>query len=291
IQGDLNAGTSTQKEQVSQDCIVMPIWKNASYFDSSSRDNGNDDPKSAADDKKDDQDDGYDDKDKSADDSSLKEDNTARQQANTASPEVNIVVSPVNIASPKDILGAGHTLEPTHIEFFSDKDEPEVELGNILNSYAVPTTPNTRIHKDHPLENVIGDVQSSVQTRGMKESTSEQGFLSAVYEEKTHEDLHTCLFACFLSQEEPKRVAKALCDPSWVEAIQEELLQFKLQKVWVLVDLPKGKRPIGLKWIYKNKTDERGIVIRNKARLVAQGHYNTLCFRFIDVVNKFTMYF
>nr|GEW18250.1 putative ribonuclease H-like domain-containing protein [Tanacetum cinerariifolium] len=61
-------------------------------------------------------------------------------------------------------------------------------------------------------------------------------------------------------------------DPRWIEAIQEELLQFKMQKVWVLVDLPYGKRAIGTKWVYRNKKDERGIVIRNKARLVAQGH-------------------
>nr|GEY03937.1 copia protein [Tanacetum cinerariifolium] len=61
-------------------------------------------------------------------------------------------------------------------------------------------------------------------------------------------------------------------DPSWIEAMQEELLQFKMQKVWILVDLPYGKRAIGTKWVYKNKKDERGIVIRNKARLVAQGH-------------------
>ncbi|GJR96676.1 putative ribonuclease H-like domain-containing protein [Tanacetum coccineum] len=61
-------------------------------------------------------------------------------------------------------------------------------------------------------------------------------------------------------------------DPAWVEAMQEELLQFKLQKVWVLVDIPKGQRAIGTKWVYRNKKDERGIVIRNKARLVAQGH-------------------
>nr|GFB40285.1 retrotransposon protein, putative, Ty1-copia subclass [Tanacetum cinerariifolium] len=52
----------------------------------------------------------------------------------------------------------------------------------------------------------------------------------------------------------------------------EELLQFKMQKVWILVDLPHGKREIGIKWVYKNKKDERGIVVRNKARLVAQGH-------------------
>ncbi|GJW52308.1 putative ribonuclease H-like domain-containing protein [Tanacetum coccineum] len=54
--------------------------------------------------------------------------------------------------------------------------------------------------------------------------------------------------------------------------MQEELLQFKLQKVWTLVDLPKGKRAIGTKWVYRNKKDKRGIVVRNKARLVTQGY-------------------
>nr|GEV07102.1 putative ribonuclease H-like domain-containing protein [Tanacetum cinerariifolium] len=52
----------------------------------------------------------------------------------------------------------------------------------------------------------------------------------------------------------------------------EELLQFKMQIVWILVDLPYGKRAIGTKWVFKNKKDKRGIVVRNKARLVAQGH-------------------
>nr|GFB74461.1 putative ribonuclease H-like domain-containing protein [Tanacetum cinerariifolium] len=69
--------------------------------------------------------------------------------------------------------------------------------------------------------------------------------------------------------EEPKRVRQALKDPSWIEAMQEELRQFKMQKVWVLVDLPHEKRAIGTKWVFKNKKDERGIVVRNKARLVA----------------------
>ncbi|GJS78661.1 putative ribonuclease H-like domain-containing protein [Tanacetum coccineum] len=54
--------------------------------------------------------------------------------------------------------------------------------------------------------------------------------------------------------------------------MQEELLQFKLQQVWTLVDLPYVKRAIGTKWMYKNKKDEIGIVVRNKARLVAQGY-------------------
>ncbi|GJV58337.1 putative ribonuclease H-like domain-containing protein [Tanacetum coccineum] len=54
--------------------------------------------------------------------------------------------------------------------------------------------------------------------------------------------------------------------------MKEELLQFKLQQVWTLVDLPNGKRAIGTKWVYRNKKDERGIVIKNKARLVTQGY-------------------
>ncbi|GKG39624.1 copia protein, partial [Tanacetum coccineum] len=54
--------------------------------------------------------------------------------------------------------------------------------------------------------------------------------------------------------------------------MQEELLQFKLQEVWTLVDLPNGKRPIDTKWVYRNKKDERGIVIKNKSRLVAKGY-------------------
>ncbi|GJY21299.1 putative ribonuclease H-like domain-containing protein [Tanacetum coccineum] len=53
--------------------------------------------------------------------------------------------------------------------------------------------------------------------------------------------------------------------------MQEELLQFKLQNVWVLVDLPKGHRAIGTKWVYRNKKDKRGIVVRNKARLSTIG--------------------
>ncbi|GJX97990.1 putative ribonuclease H-like domain-containing protein, partial [Tanacetum coccineum] len=68
---------------------------------------------------------------------------------------------------------------------------------------------------------------------------------------------------------EPTSIAKALSDSSWVEAMQEELLQFKLQQVWILVDFPIGKRAIGTKWVFRNKKDERGIVIRNKTRIEA----------------------
>ncbi|GJU34217.1 putative RNA-directed DNA polymerase [Tanacetum coccineum] len=235
IQGVSESSTSSQQDQDTQDCIVMPIWKDASYFDDVS-------PKSVADAQVQDQ-------NGSHDYCSLQNNSTADQQVNTASPEVNTgsrlvstAISEVNTATSEDLIRP------------------------------IPTTPHIRVHKDHTIDHVIGDVLLTIQTRRMTTSYSELGFLGAIYEGKTHQDLHTCLFACFLSQEEPKRVSKALSDPAWVEAMQEELLQFKLQKVWVLVDLPKGHRAIGTKWVYRNKKDERGIVIRNKARLVAQGH-------------------
>ncbi|GJY27771.1 hypothetical protein Tco_0403538, partial [Tanacetum coccineum] len=112
--------------------------------------------------------------------------------------EVSTTLPEVNTATPEDLVGPIPASEDTHVE------DQEIELGNIPQSYAVPTTPHIRIYKDHPIEHVIGD-------------------------------------------EEPKRVSKALSDPTWVEAMQEELLQFKLQKVWILVDLPKGHRAIGTK--------------------------------------------
>ncbi|GKB94897.1 putative ribonuclease H-like domain-containing protein, partial [Tanacetum coccineum] len=194
-----------------------------------------------------------DEKDKPEDDRSPKEVNIVKQHVNTASLEVNTGSFKLNTIdpsvstassndqdSPKDMfkLGTSHTLETTHVEFFSDEDEPEVYLGNITNSYTI--TLNTRIHKDHLIKNVIGDVKSSIQTRRMTKPTSKQGFLSAVYEQKTHDILNTYLYVCFLSQIEPTSIAKALSDSSWVEAMQEELLQFKLQQVWILVDLPIG---------------------------------------------------
>nr|GEV51904.1 hypothetical protein [Tanacetum cinerariifolium] len=146
-------------------------------------------------------------------------------------------------------------------------------ISNISTTYLVPATPNTRIHKDYSLDNVFGDMQSGAQSRRMTLTTDEQGFISAIYEEKTHEDLHICLFACFLSQEEPKRINNVLKDPAWVEAMQEELLQFHLQKVWTLVDFPRGKRAIGTTWVFRNKKDERGIVIRNKTSAFLYGMF------------------
>ncbi|GKB20008.1 putative ribonuclease H-like domain-containing protein [Tanacetum coccineum] len=106
----------------------------------------------------------------------------------------------------------------------------------------------------------------------MTKNLEEHGLFSSVQQRINHKYFQNCLFACFLSQEEPKKVIYALKDPSWIEAMQDERMQFKLQKVWTLVDLPNGKRAIRTKWVYRNKKDERDIVIKNKVRLVTQGY-------------------
>nr|GFB80553.1 putative ribonuclease H-like domain-containing protein [Tanacetum cinerariifolium] len=104
--------------------------------------------------------------------------------------------------------------------------------------------------------------------------SSESAFISYIHDQRrnNHAAFQLYMFSCFLSQEETTTVAHALADPDWVEAMQAEMQQFWNQKVWVLVTLPDGKQAIGTKWILKNKRDARGIVCRNKARLVAQGH-------------------
>ncbi|GKE96352.1 retrovirus-related pol polyprotein from transposon TNT 1-94 [Tanacetum coccineum] len=81
-----------------------------------------------------------------------------------------------------------------------------------------------------------------------------------------------CLFADFLSEVEPKKLSEALKHPGWVDVMQEELNQFARNKVWTLVPPPYGKTIIGSKWIFINKRDETGTVIKNKAILMAQGY-------------------
>ncbi|GJY32556.1 putative ribonuclease H-like domain-containing protein [Tanacetum coccineum] len=158
--GTMSTNSVGTSEENSQDCIVMPIWKDTSYFDSPTKDVDNGEPKTADDPQK-----------------QVEDINTVSPDVTTGSLKLNAVGPLVNTTSTN--------------EQESTEEEPEVDLGNITNSHIVPTTPNTRIHKDHPIDNVIGEVQSII---------------------------------------EPTSIAKALSDSSWVEAMQEELLQFQLQQ-------------------------------------------------------------
>ncbi|GJX93403.1 hypothetical protein Tco_0347989 [Tanacetum coccineum] len=103
------------------------------------------------------------------------------------------------------------------------------DFNNMDDTINVSPIPTLRIHKDHPKDQILGDPKSVVQTRGKIQNSAQQAL----------------------------NISQALQDESWVEAMQEELLQFKLQKVWILVDLPSRKKAIGTKRVFKNKRDER----------------------------------
>ncbi|GKC96842.1 putative ribonuclease H-like domain-containing protein, partial [Tanacetum coccineum] len=165
---------------------------------------------------------------------------------------VNTASTPVSTDSPCGGLS------------FTDTDQDDYEIPALEDMY------------DHPTDGLtLGDPNSAVQTRSkVTKSFGAHAFVSYIQKQRrnNHKDFQHFLFACFLSQNEPKKISEALEDESWVDAMQKELLQFKIQKVWILVDLPYGKKAIGTKWVYRNKKDKRGVVVRNKARLVAQGH-------------------
>ncbi|GKB11375.1 putative ribonuclease H-like domain-containing protein [Tanacetum coccineum] len=182
--------------------------------------------------------------------------------------EVNAIGRKSSMELPDDL----NMPELEDIVYLDDDDEDvgvEADMNNLDAFMPVSPILTTRVHKDHPIEQIIGDLNSEPQTRRMTKNLEEHDFFSSVQQRTNLKDFQNCLFTCFLSQEEPKKVIHALKDPSWIEAMQDELLQFKLQKVWTLVDLPNGKRAISTKWVYRNKKDERGIMIKNKARIEA----------------------
>nr|GEV04527.1 hypothetical protein [Tanacetum cinerariifolium] len=130
-------------------------------------------------------------------------------------------------STSQDASTSSHDSDMPNLEDLThsdDADDVGVEADINKLEYVIPVNPisTTRIHKDHPISQIIGDLSLTTQTRSMARA------------------------------EEPKRVHQALKDPSWIKAMQEELLQFKMQKVWILVDLPYGKRAIG-------HTQEEGI--------------------------------
>ncbi|GJS48317.1 ribonuclease H-like domain-containing protein [Tanacetum coccineum] len=213
----------------------------------------------------------------------------------TSTNTVNIISTPVSTASPSRVFSAGRPsyydqddsqipalmdiyVNPSNRIFTNasyDDEGAVVDFTNLETTMNVSPIPTSRIHSIHPTTQILGDLTSAVQTRSkVNKSSGAHAFVSYIHKHRrnNHKDFQHYLFACFISQIEPKKISQALEGECWVDAMQEELLQFKIQKVWILVDLPFGKKAIEIKWVYINKKDERGVVVRNKARLVAQGY-------------------
>ncbi|GKA57105.1 putative ribonuclease H-like domain-containing protein [Tanacetum coccineum] len=139
---------------------------------------------------------------------------------NTVSPTVNATSINDCIVDENIVYGCADDPNMSELEdiVYSDDDEDvgaEADMNNLDAFMHVSPIPTTRIHKDHPVEQIIRDLNSTPQTRRMTKNLEEH------------------------------------------EAMQEELLQFKLQEVWTLVELPNGKRVIGTKWVFKNEKDKR----------------------------------
>nr|GEW47082.1 hypothetical protein [Tanacetum cinerariifolium] len=147
--------------------------------------------------------------------------NAASAPVTTVWPNPTNNTNSFNLDSPSD--------NAVSLNFEIDDEEDvgaEADLSNLETNIYISFIPTTIVHKNHPITQIIGDLTSAPQTRSMARMVKEQGGLNQI----NNKDFHTCMFACFISQEEPKRVHQALKDPSWIEAMQEELLQFKKQK-------------------------------------------------------------
>nr|GEW30541.1 putative ribonuclease H-like domain-containing protein [Tanacetum cinerariifolium] len=130
----------------------------------------------------------------------------------------------INSTNDFSVAGSSNAAMP-NLKNITNSDDAdavcaEADINNLESIILVSPIPTTRIHKDHPTSQIISDLPSTTQTRSMARAVRDQGGISHMF----NEDFHTCMFVCFLSQEEPKRVYQALKDPSWIEAMKEELL-------------------------------------------------------------------
>nr|GEU70478.1 hypothetical protein [Tanacetum cinerariifolium] len=167
---------------------------------------------------------------------SRKQDDKTKKEAKGKSPQISL-----NSTNTFSVVGPSNATDsPTHrkssfidtsqlpddldmpeledITYSDDEDDvgAEADFNNLETSITVSPIPTTRVHKDHPVTQIIGNLSSATQTRSMTRVARDQGRLSQMF----NDDFHTCMFACFLSQEEPKRVHQALKDPSWIEAMR-----------------------------------------------------------------------
>ncbi|KAJ9541965.1 hypothetical protein OSB04_028471 [Centaurea solstitialis] len=176
-------------------------------------------------------------------------------------PPTDITTPPLINATPISQITPPEPDQPTNSEDFSQTTVSEPSPTNLLpdpssneasTSGQVYQPPALRWTKDHPIDQVLGNPSSGVKTR--------------------RQAGNVCLYVNFISENEPKEIDDALRDPAWVSAMQEELAEFIRNNVWLLVPRPRKRTIIGSKWIFRNKLDEIGTIIRNKARLVAQGY-------------------
>ncbi|GJU62353.1 putative ribonuclease H-like domain-containing protein [Tanacetum coccineum] len=167
---------------------------------------------------------------------------------------------------PNDVEEDNHDIEVAHMgndpyfgilipEIPSNQSSSSDSIHTIVHPDHQISKHNSKWTKDHPLENIIGELDRPVSTRL-----------------QLHKQALFCYYDAFLTTVEPKTYKDALTQSCWIEAMQEELNEFERLEVWELVPRPDKVMVITLKWIYKVKLDELGGILKNKARLVARGY-------------------
>nr|GEV28657.1 hypothetical protein [Tanacetum cinerariifolium] len=221
-----NAGQARKETTPIKDYILLPLWTADPPFSKYLKSSQDDGFKPSNDDgNKVDEDPRQESKCKDQD----KQDNfNSTNTVNAASTNrVNVVDENISIKLTFD-LNMPALKDIGTFDFLNENEDDDAvtDMNNLDTTIQVSPTPTTRIHKGHPLDQVIGDLHSVTQTRNMSKNLKEHGFVSTIEQRTNYKDLQKFLFACFFYKKNPKR----------------------------------------------NKKDERGIVIRNKSRLVAQGH-------------------
>ncbi|GKD74043.1 retrovirus-related pol polyprotein from transposon TNT 1-94, partial [Tanacetum coccineum] len=167
---------------------------------------------------------------------------------------------------PNDVEEENHDLDVAHMNnnpFFGisilENDSEASSSLNVIPTVVHTAAPNlehvTKWTKDHPLENIMGELERPVSTRL-----------------QLHEQALFCYYDAFLTSVEPKNYKDAFTQACWIESMQEELNEFERLEVWELIPRLDKVMVITLKWIYKVKLDELGGILKNKTRLVARGY-------------------
>nr|GEU66900.1 hypothetical protein [Tanacetum cinerariifolium] len=230
-QSNGSAGKARAETVLDKDYILLPLWTQDPLLSYSSKDSLGDRFKPSEEEEKND---------------AKYIENKDNEVLSTKEPRDNVI--------DKDIVyGCADDPNMPNLEeiIYSDEDEDvgtEADMTNLDTNIPASPIPTTIIYKDHPVEQINEDIHLTPQTRRMTKNVTNYGMFSLVQQRINYKDFWNCLFACFLSQVEPKK------------------------QVWTLVDLRYRKRDIRTKLIYINKKDKRGIVVRNKARLVTQGY-------------------
>ncbi|GJT01528.1 retrovirus-related pol polyprotein from transposon TNT 1-94 [Tanacetum coccineum] len=150
----------------------------------------------------------------------------------------SVAVSQVQVAAaPRAVV-----LADSPVSTSIDQDAPSLRSSSNVRQIHTPFKHLGKWTKDHPIANVIGDPSRSVSMRKQLQT-----------------DAMWCYFDAFLTLVEPKNFKKAMTEPSWIDAMQEEIHEFQRLEVWELVPCPDKVLLIKLKWIYKVKTNEFGM--------------------------------